>query len=55
METLPPALVADILSDFIKSGTEYLACKEREITKREQIAAELEAKLTLIKRRTAHS
>lgn len=48
MATLPPALAAGVLSDLIKCGTDYLACKEREITKREQIAAELEAKLTLI-------
>lgn len=48
MAALPPALAATLLSDFIKYGTEYLACREREITKREQIAAELEAKLTTI-------
>ncbi len=48
MAELPPALVGSVISDFIKCGTDYLACKEREITKREQIAAELEAKLTAI-------
>lgn len=48
MATLPPEIVTTVLSEFIKCGTDYLACREREQTKRERIAAELEAKLALI-------
>ena len=45
---LPPEVLVPVISDFIKAGAEYLACREREQTKRERIAAELEAKLTMI-------
>ena len=48
MAALPPAMATAVISEFIKCGTEYLACKEREQTKRAKIAAELEAKLTAI-------
>lgn len=48
MYELPPVLAADVFKDLINAGTLYLECREREITKRERIAAELEAKLALI-------
>ena len=48
MAELPPVVAADLLKEFISAGASYLECKEREITRRERIAAELEAKLTLI-------
>lgn len=48
MADLSPMVVAEILKDVINAGASYLECKEIEQTKRERIAAELEAKLTLI-------
>ena len=46
--SVPVAVAANIIKELIIAGSNLIACKEQEKTKRVQIEAELEAKLTAI-------
>ena len=44
------AAVAPVVKEAISAGAQYLACREQEKTKRAEIAARLEASLTVIEK-----
>ena len=46
--SVPVAVAATIIKELITAGSNLMVCKEQEKTKRAQIEAELEAKLTAI-------
>ena len=48
MSAVPAVALLPVIKEFITTTGSYLECREQEKTKREQIAAELEAKLTII-------
>lgn len=50
MVPIPAAVAIPLIKEVISAGTQYLACREQEKTKRAAIAAHLEASLTVIEK-----
>lgn len=51
LPTAGAAAAIPIIKEVISSGMQYLACREQEKTKRAEIAAKLEASLTVIEKK----